>query len=132
VYIDDKATKEQFNELSKVVTGKAKGSAFDVYGKTLDYFREPERAKMTFHSNGIKSRIKVEGVGEAQLEPITNPVTGKVHEVAILQPKGFEAERLDMASSKLLVAHDGMLSFRYEGTYGGVQKVSWKGTGPGR
>jgi hypothetical protein len=132
VYIDDKATKEQFNELSKVVTGKAKGSAFDVYGKTLDYFREPERAKMTFHSNGIKSRIKVEGVGEAQLEPITNPVTGKVHEVVILQPKGFEAERLDMASSKLLVAHDGMLSFRYEGTYGGVQKVSWKGTGPGR
>lgn len=130
VYIDDKATEEQFDELSKIVTGRAKGSAFDVYGKTLDNFREPQRAKMTFYSNGIKSKIKVEGVGEAQLEPITNPVTGKPHQVAILQPKGFEAEKLDMASSKLLVANDGLLCFKYEGTYGGVQKIAWKGAGP--
>jgi hypothetical protein len=130
VYIDEKATEAQFNELSKIVTGKAKGSAFDVYGKTLDHFREPRRVKMSFHSNGIRSKIKAEGVGQAQLEPIKNPVTGKIHLVAILQPKGFEASRLDMASSKLLVANDGLLSFKHEGTYGGVQKVSWKGTGP--
>jgi hypothetical protein len=74
--------------------------------------------------------VKAEGVGEAQLEPIRNPVTGKVHQVAILQPKGFEAPRLDMASSKFLIADDGLLHFKYEGTYAGVQKISWKGTGP--
>jgi hypothetical protein len=130
VYIDDKATDTQFDEISKIVMGKAKGSPFEVYDMTLDDFRQPVLAKMTFLSSGIKSRIKVEGIGEVQLEPITNPVTGKIHQVAILQPKGFEAERLDMASSKLLVANDGLISFKYEGTYGGVQKVSWKGTGP--
>jgi hypothetical protein len=130
VYIDDRATNDQFEALSKIVTGKAKGSAFDVYSKTLDYFQESRRAKITFQANGIKSMVKAEGVGEAQLEPIRNPVTGKVHQVAILQPKGFEAPRLDMASSKLLIADDGLLHFKYEGTYGGVQKISWKGTGP--
>jgi len=130
VYIDEKASDDQFIELSKIVTGKAKGSAFDVYGKTLDHFSEPKRAKIMFRSRGIKSSVKVEGIGEAHLEPIRNPVTGKTHEVAILQPSGFEAARLDMASSKLLVAEDGLLAFRYEGTYGGVQKISWRGTGP--
>jgi hypothetical protein len=35
-----------------------------------------------------------------------------------------------MASSKLLIADDGLVAFKYEETYGGVQKVSWKGTGP--
>jgi hypothetical protein len=130
VYIDNKATDEQFDALSKIVTGEAKGSAFDVYGKTLDHFREPKRAKMAFHANGIKSRVEAEGIGEAQLEPIKNPVTGKVHQVAIVQPKGFEATKLDMASSKLLIANDGLLNFKYEGTYGGVQKIAWKGTGP--
>jgi hypothetical protein len=35
-----------------------------------------------------------------------------------------------MASSKVLVANNGLLKFKYEGTYGGIQKISWKGTGP--
>jgi len=120
----------RIDTLFKIVTGEAKGSAFDVYGKTLDHFRQSTRAKIKFHVNGIKSRVEAEGIGEAQLEPIKNPVTGLVHQAAIVQPKGFEATRLDMASSKLLVANDGLLNFKYDDTYGGVQKISWKGTGP--
>lgn len=131
IYIDDRATEEQFNELSKILTGRAKGSAFDVYGTTLDHFEEPKRAKMTFQSKGIRSQIKAEGIGEAQLEPIVNPVTGKIHRVAIELPAGgFESARMDMASSKKLVVNDGHLSFKYEGTYGSIQEISWKGTGP--
>jgi hypothetical protein len=49
IYIDNRATAEQFNELSKIVTGKAKGSAFDVYTMTLDHFEEPKKARMTFY-----------------------------------------------------------------------------------
>lgn len=130
VYIEDRASFEQFDALSKIVTGQAKGSAFDVYGRTLDLFRQPKRAEMSFYANGIKSRVKAEGIGEVQLEPIKNPVTRQTHQVAIFQPKGFEASRSDTGSSKLLVAKDGLLDFRYEGTYGGVQKISWKGTEP--
>jgi hypothetical protein len=35
-----------------------------------------------------------------------------------------------MASSKLLFVNDGYLEFKYEGTYGSIQKISWKGIGP--
>jgi hypothetical protein len=43
---------------------------------------------------------------------------------------GFESTRMDMASSSMLVVNDGYFDFRYEGTYGSIQKISWKGTGP--
>jgi hypothetical protein len=131
IYIDDKATDEQFSELSKIITGRAKGSAFDVYGMTLDHFEEPKRVKMTFQTKGIRSQIQAEGIGESHLEPIKNPVTGKDHRIFIELPSGgFESARMDMASSRKLVVNDGYLNFRYEGTYGSVQEISWKGTGP--
>jgi hypothetical protein len=37
VYIDNRASQEQFNKLSMILTGKTKGSAFDVYHTTLDH-----------------------------------------------------------------------------------------------
>ena len=131
MYIDNRASEEQFDVLSKIMTGKAKGSAFDVYSATLDHFEEPRRAKITFRLNGIRSQVKAEGICEFQLEPIRNPVTGKAHRVVIEFPLGgFESARMDMASSKMLVVNDGYFNFKYEGTYGSIQEVSWKGTGP--
>jgi hypothetical protein len=86
---------------------------------------------MTFQLNGIRSQIKAEGVGESQLEPIKNPMTGKAHRVSIVLPTGgFESAIMDMASSSMLVVNDGYFEFKYDGTYGSIQKISWKGTGP--
>jgi hypothetical protein len=131
MYIDNRASEEQFHVLSKIITGKAKGSAFDVYSATLDHFEEPKRAKITFRFNGLRSQVKAEGICESQLEPIRNPVTGKAHRVFLEFPLGgFESARMDMASSKMLVANDGYFDFKYEDTYGSIQKISWKGIGP--
>jgi hypothetical protein len=130
MYIDSRASEEQFDVLSKIVTGKAKGSAFDVYSATLNHFREPRRAKINFRFKGIRSQVKAEGVCEVQLEPIRNPVTGKTHHVVLEFPLGgFESSRMDMASSSMLVANDGYFDFKYAGTYGSIQQISWKGTG---
>jgi hypothetical protein len=131
MYIDDRANDEQFDVLSRIITGKAKGSAFDVYSTTIDYSEEPKKAKIMFLSNGIKNQVKADGICEVQLEPMKNPVTGKVHRAIIEFPSGgFESTRMDMALSKMLVANDGYFDFRYEGIYGSIQEISWKGTGP--
>ena len=58
---------------------------------------------------------------------IINPVTGKVHRAIIEIPEGFESSWMDQASIKILVANDGYLSFRYEGTYGSFSENTWKG-----
>jgi hypothetical protein len=89
--------------------------------------QEPRRAKIAFQTKGLNSRVKVDDIAEAWLEPIRNPVTGKVHRAIIELPGGFEAARMDMSSTKTVIANDGFLDFKYSGTYGSFQKVSWKG-----
>ncbi|HKZ62782.1 MAG TPA: DUF1326 domain-containing protein [Nitrososphaera sp.] len=126
-YIDDRANDDQFDALAKIIVGKAGGGPFEVYRSTINEMREPRLARITFQANGLKSHVKVGGIAEAWLEPIRNPVTGKVHRAIIELPEGFEASRMDMSSTKTIVANDGFLDFRYSGTYGSFQEVSWKG-----
>jgi hypothetical protein len=126
-YVDDRASEEQFNAMSKIITGEAGGGPFEVYRSVMDSIQEPRRARITFESKGLNSRIKIGVIAEAQLEPIRNPVTGEIHRAIIELPSGFEASRMDQASSKVLVSSDGYLNFEHTGTYGSFQKTKWKG-----
>jgi hypothetical protein len=70
--------------LSNIITGKAGGGPFALYASVIEEFQEPKRASVKFQSGGIKSHVKVgKNIAEAWLEPIRNPVTGKVHRAII-------------------------------------------------
>ena len=147
-YIDNRADEKQFEALSNIITGKAGGGPFAVYASTIEEFQEPKRASVKFQTKDIRSHVAVfaaeirgghkqkrrgqpptkeDTIAEAWLEPIRNPVTGKVHRAIIEIPEGFESSRMDQASIKKLVANDGYLDFRYEGTYGSFSENVWKG-----
>jgi hypothetical protein len=155
-YIDNRTDGEQFEALSNIITGKAGGGPFALYASTIEEFQEPKRAIVKFQTKDIRSHVVVFGgrgenddrkkrttrrggggggekqskdniIAEAWLEPIRNPVTGRVHRAIIEIPEGFESNRMDQASMKKLVADDGYLSFRYEGTYGSFSENVWKG-----
>jgi hypothetical protein len=131
LYIDRRANEEQFNALSRILMGKARGGPFVVYGSVMDVMEEPKRANIIFQSKRLRSRVKIDQddktVGEAWLEPMTNPVTGKVHRAIIELPEGFEAARMDMSSTKTIMANNALLKFKYAGTYGSFQETIWKG-----
>ena len=155
-YIDNRADEKQFEALSNIITGKAGGGPFAVYASTIEEFQEPKRASVKFQTKDIRSRVVVvafAGIGrrkekekrrrrrrteqstkedtiiaaEAWLEPIRNPVTGKVHRAIIEIPEAFESNRMEQASIKKLVANDGYLNFQYQGTYGSFSENVWKG-----
>jgi|ERR1051325_1460319 hypothetical protein len=127
-YIDNRTDEEQFEALSNIITGRSGGGPFALYASTIEEFQEPKRATVKFQARSIRSYVKVgKDIAEAWLEPIRNPVTGKVHRAIIEIPEGFESNRMDQASMKKLVADDGYLSFRYEGTYGSFSQNTWKG-----
>lgn len=126
-YIDDRATEEQFEALSKIMTGVAGGGPFEFYSATLDGFQEPQRAKIRFSGKGVRSSIRAEGIAEAILEPMRNPVTGKIHRAVIELPSGVEANRMDQASLKKGFIDDGYLRFASAGTYGSISEAVWKG-----
>ena len=140
-YIDNRADEKQFEALSNIITGRAGGGPFVVYASTIEELQEPKRASIKFQTKDIRSRVSVFGgredgkqskqsqdiIAEAWLEPIRNPVTGKVHRAIIELPEGFESSRMDQTSIKTLVANDGDLKFQYEGTYGSFSENTWKG-----
>jgi hypothetical protein len=141
-YIDNRADEKQFEALSNIITGKAGGGPFVVYASTIEEFQEPKRASVKFQTKNIRSRVAVFAAGvkghkkrreqskdtiaEAWLEPIRNPVTGKVHRAIIEIPEGFESSRMDQTSIKKIIANDGYLNFQYEGTYGSFSENVWK------
>ena len=143
-YIDNRADEKQFEALSNIITGRAGGGPFVVYASTIEELQEPKMASVKFQTKDTRSRVSVFGtredkkrrnkreqsqdvIAEAWLEPIRNPVTGKTHKAIIELPEGFESSRMDQASMKALVANDGYLTFRYEGTYGSFSENTWKG-----
>jgi hypothetical protein len=144
-YIDNRANENQFEALSKIITGRAGGGPFEIYASTIEKLYEPKRARIKFQTKNLKSHVSIfdiirggrrkrqvqkeqshNVIAEAWLEPIKNPVTGKVHRAIIEIPEGFESSRMEQASTKKLVANDNNLNFRYEGTYGSFSENTWK------
>jgi hypothetical protein len=145
-YIDNRADEKQFEALSNIITGRAGGGPFEIYASTIEKLYEPKRASIKFQTKDLRSHVSVfdiirgdrkkgQGqkgqsqniVAEAWLEPIKNPVTGKVHRAIIEIPEAFESSRMEQASTKTLVANDNNLNFWYEGTYGSFSENTWKG-----
>jgi hypothetical protein len=144
-FIDNRAKENQYEALSNIITGRAGGGPFEVYASTIEILEEPKRASIKFQTKNLNSRVSVfenkeekkqrkrrsgqlqDAIAEAWLEPIRNPVTGKVHRAIIETPEAFESSRMEQASTKMLVASDESLNFRYEGTYGSFSENTWKG-----
>lgn len=133
-YIDHRADDRQFDALSKIITGKAgSGGPFALYASITEEYDEPKRARIRFEAKGIRSHVTVGNnkdddiVADAWLEPIKNPVTGKIHRAVIELPEGVEATRMDQASTKKLLVNESRINFRYEGTYGSFSENVWKG-----
>ncbi len=125
-YIDDRASKAQVEALSQIASGKV-GGPFAVYASMSDKVLGPRIARINFSPNGIESQVKVEGVAEVVLEPIRNPVTGEIHRAVIELPSGFEASRMDQASTRRLKVNDDLVRFEYSGSYASFQETSWQG-----
>lgn len=130
-YIDNRCNDGQFEALSEIITGRAgDGGPFLVYFSTLEEYDEPKRAKIRFQPKDIRSSMNIRSsngvIIDTLLEPILNPVTGKIHRAIIELPEGFEATRMNQASTKTLSVNTHRLKFRYEGTYGSFSENVWK------
>jgi hypothetical protein len=131
-YVDYRANNSQFEALSKIILGKAgSGGPFALYASVIEEYDEVKRAHIGFEAKGVRSHMTIDNNGDdivdAWLEPIRNPVTGKIHRAVIELPEGVEATRMDQASTKKLFVNNSHLKFRYEGTYGSFSENVWKG-----
>jgi len=104
--VDERATPEQREALSKIITGKdtvAGATFFNVFVSMCDTVREPMFKPIEFASD-IKScdgHVRVPGVLELKTEAIRNPVTGNVHHARISLRQGFEFTEAEFASGTI-------------------------------
>src|ERR671920_390686 len=120
----------KLDKLNMALIASWPGPIHEGHGKASYYIdnRAEERIRGQKEKRRTEQFTKEDTIAaEAWLEPIRNPVTGKVHRAIIEIPEAFESSRMDQASIKKLVANDGYLNFQYQGTYGSFSENVWKG-----
>ncbi|HIK31422.1 MAG TPA: DUF1326 domain-containing protein [Oscillatoriales cyanobacterium M59_W2019_021] len=140
--IDDRATESQKEALLTILSGQEQEptTAFSIYASTIDEEPDPIFAPIEFEWNlqNRTGRMAVSGVFAAALEPIRNPMTGKLHLAAIELPHGFEFRKAEMASStfhstgEVIQNHQnryGCLTYATYDPYGVVEGLSYPQAG---
>jgi hypothetical protein len=91
---------------------------FAVFASTMEKVHEPVMAKIDFSVDveGRRGEVRVEGLFEADGEPIRNPVTGDEHRVRIDLPHGFEYEIAEIGSGRSRVR--GAIPLELNNSYG--------------
>lgn len=100
-------------------------TGFAIYGTTIEHEPDPLFADIEFEWDieGRTGRFMVEGVMEAAIEPIRNPVTGDPHFISIRPHDGFEFREAEMASA--IFWAKGELEQQHEKRFATITYVSY-------
>jgi hypothetical protein len=126
LFIDEKATQEQFDAIATILSGKAGGMPWEALAGTIASLEGPIRKPVEIVVNGIRSSVRVPGVLELRQTPIRNPVTGEEKEVQIVYPKGgFFWDVGNVTSSEVMQADYGQVRFRHPGGFASYAVTTW-------
>ncbi len=125
--VDKRATEDQVNALFTILGGQDQEptTGFAIYASTIANEPDPVFADIDFdwdYENATGS-FKVDGVLEATVEPIKNPVTGAPHRCSIKLRDGFEFREGEMVSANL--RSSGEVDLSHEGSYGTIFFASY-------
>lgn len=117
--VDKRASEEQVNALFTILGGQEQepNTGFAIYASTVANEPDPIYADIEFDwdLDNATGRFNVEGILEAKVEPISNPVTGKPHRCSIKLRDGFEFREAEMAHGDMW--SKGELDMRHEQCY---------------
>ena len=97
-YID--GSDEQYEVLAPIWRGEEGYGLFEIFNSTLDEVTTVEHATVDITLDGKRSRVKVDGVTDNEMTPLTSPVTGDVNDVRIVKTSGFIWRDGEIAQSK--------------------------------
>jgi hypothetical protein len=125
--MDSRVGEKQVEALFTILGGKEQEptTGFAIYASTIAHEPEPVFAEIDFDFDIArrKGRFFVKNVLEAKVGPITNPVTGEEHHIAIRAHRGFEFREAEMASANFW--SQGELEQKHTGRYAALSFVSY-------
>lgn len=104
--IDERADPAQREALLKILSGQETepfATIFSVIAAMVETFHPPlfKAIDMEVDQEARRGRFRIEGIIDAEAEPIRNPVTGAEHRAKVVLPHGFEYTEAEFASGNV-------------------------------
>src|SRR5207248_3271572 len=99
--LDERATPAQRGALLALDSGTQGHPYFEIFAAVCPTALEPAVAPIELEVDREQRRgtVRIAGIGEGHVEPLTNPVTGEEHRARIVLPHGFEYQEAEMGNS---------------------------------
>jgi hypothetical protein len=126
LFIDDKASQEQVDAFTTILSGKIGGMPWEALAGTIERFEGPIRKPIEMQMSGEHSKVRVPGAVELRLTPLRDVVSGKDKEVHIVYPKGgFFWNDGKMATTEAMRAEHGEFRLEWPNRYAAAAEVHW-------
>jgi hypothetical protein len=112
------------------IRSRARPSSFNVFAATFTKRHSPLFKPITVEADlaARTGRFFVDGVVDARIAPIRNPVTGKPSYAHIALPDGFEYEEAEIGSSSVRTM-TAPIKLEWEGQHGHIVRLDMTGKG---
>jgi hypothetical protein len=121
----DAGSSEQYDALAQIWRGEAGYEYFEIFNSTFTEPTPVDRASIDLKLDGKSSSFSIEGVGDAVMEPLRNPVTGEENDVRVVKPGGFIWKDGEIAQGKRLRVELPEMSFDLSGRHAVVAPFEW-------
>ena len=112
--------------MATILTGQVGGMPWEILATTLSSLDGPNLAPIKMDVNGRNSGFSIDGVLEAKMTPLINPVTGEENEVHIVFPKGgLIFNDGDSAMTSVMKVDYKDIKFDHTGQSGIFAPVDW-------
>ena len=126
--IDAQATSAQRQALLAIGSGTQGGAYWEIFAAVCPNVLDPVIAPIHLEVDRERRRatVRIPEVGEIEVEPIKNPVTGEEHRARIVLPQGFEFTEAEMGNAVVLRAKAGnRVNFEHHNTYTQLCAIDW-------
>lgn len=126
VFIDESASRDQVNSIATILTGQAGGMPWEFLAATLIALDGPILVPIKMDVNGRNSGFSIDGILEARLTPLLNPITGDENEVHMASSgAGMIFDDGNLATTSVMKVDHGDIKFDHAGQSGIFAPVEW-------
>lgn len=130
--VDERASPEQRAAIEGLTSGVHGHPVYEIFSAMAPNTHELVVApiELTYDHDRRQARLRIPDVGESQVEPIRNPVTGEEHRARIDLPGGFGFRQAEVGDSVRWRTTAGKhLTMEHENTYAQIARIQWSSDG---